>query len=114
MRAVCSMLLPPEIPRSWSGRGQAELLEEDVGELAVVVLAGVHQRLAMLDAQKRRDGGQLHELRTVPDDRQYVHGWVEIRKGRRAPPERPLGGLRCPGGDSCLDGVRQRHAAPWT
>ena len=53
--------------------GKCQLLEEDLGKFAVVMLAGVHQNLFVALAQPRTDGCQLHELRTVSDDRQDLH-----------------------------------------
>ena len=59
-------------PHVWLG--QAELLEEDCGELRVVVLARVQEHLvdpsaAQRDGERRR----LDELRAVPDDRENPH-----------------------------------------
>ena len=56
------------------GLGQAELVEEDLGELPVVVLPGVDYRLVDARvAQRNRHGAGLDELRTVADDRQNLH-----------------------------------------
>ena len=50
------------------GPRQAELGEEDLRELLVVVLAGVDQHLLRLLAQPVGDRRRLDELRPVPDD----------------------------------------------
>ena len=50
------------------GRRDAQLVEEDPGQLVVVVLARVDQHLLVFAAQRQRHGGGLHELRPVPDD----------------------------------------------
>ena len=50
------------------GPRQAELGEEDLGELLVVVLAGVDEHLLRLFAQPVGDRRRLDELRPVPDD----------------------------------------------
>src|SRR5437870_2965752 len=58
-----------------AGLRQLELLVEDVGELGIPVLAGVEADL--LDArvaQRGAHGTGLDELRTVPDDREDLHG----------------------------------------
>ena len=58
-----------------AGSPQPELVEEDGGQLAVVVLAGVHDDL--LDpgvAERDRERRRLDELRPVADDRQQPHG----------------------------------------
>ena len=56
------------------GLGQAELLEEDGGELGVVVLARVQKHFVDPPAAQR-DGEwrRLDELRAVPDDRENPH-----------------------------------------
>ena len=51
------------------GPGQVELVEEDAGQLVVVVLAGVEQDLAQLASQAARDDRALDVLRPVADDR---------------------------------------------
>ena len=51
------------------GRRDAELLEEDLRELVVVVLPGVDDHLIGDLAQPARDRGRLDELRAVADDR---------------------------------------------
>ncbi len=55
--------------------GQPELLEEDVRQLAVVVLAGVHHDLFVTGlTQCFRQRRRLDELRPVADDGQDAHG----------------------------------------
>ena len=62
-------------------RGHAELVEEDLGELVVIVLARVHDQLLVLLAQQPRHRGGLYELRAVANDRKDSHGsgleWFE-------------------------------------
>ena len=74
-----------EVPRPRvepvSGLGEAELVEEDLGELRVVVLPGVHHDLvdsglAQCQGQRRR----FDELRTVPDDGEHFHGGYTTRR----------------------------------
>ena len=68
-RAVCSACVPEPTPRKTSGCGQAELAEEDVRHLRVVVLAGVDERDLGLRLQERAmDGRRLHEVRPRADD----------------------------------------------
>ena len=50
------------------GPRQVELVEEDLGELRVVVLARVDEHLVGRLAQAERDRGGLDELRAVADD----------------------------------------------
>ena len=55
--------------------GQPELLEEDLRELAVLVLSRVHDDLLdALLAQRHRERRGLDELRPVADDREHLHG----------------------------------------
>jgi hypothetical protein len=55
--------------------GQLELLEEDLGELAVVVLSRMDDDLLDPPAPQRdRQGPGLDELRPVSDHRQDLHG----------------------------------------
>ena len=63
---------PGAHPELVVGRWQPELLEEDLGELAVVVLARVDQDLLRGLAQVPRDGRRLDELGPVPDHRQHA------------------------------------------
>jgi hypothetical protein len=56
------------------GRRHVELLEEDLGEPAVVVLAGVDEDLLVALAQVARHRGRLHELGPVADHGQDPHG----------------------------------------
>ena len=55
-------------------RGNAELVEEDLRQLVVVVLARVHDQLLVVLAQEPRHRGGLYELRAVADDREDSHG----------------------------------------
>src|SRR5581483_5006751 len=55
------------------GPGDAQLAEEDGGQLVVVVLSGVDEHLLVLLAQQARDRRGLDELRPVPDDRDDPH-----------------------------------------
>ncbi len=59
------------------GRGDFELREEDVGEIFVVVLAGVNQGLAHAGAgaQGMEDGRGFHEIGARADYVQDVHDW---------------------------------------
>jgi hypothetical protein len=50
------------------GAREPELVEEDLGELLVVVLARVDEHLARSLAQPVGDRRRLDELRPVPDD----------------------------------------------
>jgi hypothetical protein len=54
--------------------GDAQLVEEQVGQLRVVVLARVHEDLLALGAECDAEGGGLHELRPVPDQGDDAHG----------------------------------------
>jgi len=49
--------------------GHAELVEEDPGQVVVVVLSGVDDDLVEPLAQQAGDRSRLYELRTVADDR---------------------------------------------
>ncbi len=67
--AVWAAWLPEPTPEVQVRLGQAELLEEDVGQAAVVVLAGVDE--ALLDARRPErgdDGRGLDEVRPRADD----------------------------------------------
>ena len=75
------MLVPPLIPSSRSGRGEAELGEEDPRERVVVVLAGVHEHLLVALAQRARYGRGLDELRPVADDGEDPHAGSLRRAG---------------------------------
>jgi hypothetical protein len=56
------------------GRLELELGEEDCRELGVVVLARVHDDLLHPAlAQREREWGRLHELRSVADDGKDSH-----------------------------------------
>ncbi len=56
------------------GLRQPELLEEDGGELRVVVLPGVQEHFVDPSlAQRDGEGRRLDELRAVPDDRENPH-----------------------------------------
>jgi hypothetical protein len=55
------------------GRLEAELVEENLRELAVVVLARVQEDLVRPVSQRKREGSGLYELRTVADDRKDSH-----------------------------------------
>ena len=79
IRAVCAVFVPPPRSSRCSGRGSAELVEEDLRQLVVVVLAGVDHDLARDRAQRARDRGRLDELRPVPDDREDAI----VPRGRR-------------------------------
>jgi len=72
-----------DLVRSAKG-GEAELVEEHLRELAVVVLPGVDDDL--LDpalAERDRGGPRLHELRPVPDDGDDFHwGYTKRASGR--------------------------------
>ena len=50
------------------GARNPQLVDEHRGQLVVVVLAGVHEDLVVLGAQRPADGGRLDELRPVADD----------------------------------------------
>ena len=65
--------MPPPIPSSTVGPGEAELGEEDPRERVVVVLAGVHEDLLVALAQRPGHGGRLDELRPVADDGEDLH-----------------------------------------
>ena len=54
------------------GSWKLQLVEEDAGELVVVVLPGVHEHLTRGSAQPIRDRGGLHELGAVAYDREYA------------------------------------------
>jgi hypothetical protein len=59
------------VARGW----KAELVEEDLRELWVVVLPGVSNDLLDIAlAQRDRNGAGLDELRPVADDGQDLHG----------------------------------------
>ena len=79
MRAVWEVLLPPAIAELAVGPGEAELGEEDRRERVVVVLAGVHEDLLVLLAQRPRDGGRLDELGPVADDGEDPHSRQPMR-----------------------------------
>ena len=53
------------------GRGDAQLVEEGLRHLVVVVLAGVDEHFAHPPAQGAREGGRLDELRAGPDYRHH-------------------------------------------
>jgi hypothetical protein len=55
------------------GARQIQLLEEDLRQLVVVVLAGVDEHLGRPLPQPVRDRRRLHELRPVAYDREYTH-----------------------------------------
>ena len=63
-------------PEVHVGLRHSQVLEEHVGHLHVVVLAGVHEDLAHLSvlAQPCQDGRDLHEVRTRADDVKDLHG----------------------------------------
>ena len=53
-RAVCSACVPEPTPRNTSGVGQAELREEDIRHVRVVVLAGVDEHDARASGRARQ------------------------------------------------------------
>ncbi len=54
--------------------GQSELVEEDLGELAIVVLAGMDDDLLHAGIPERdRERSRLDELRPVSDNREDAH-----------------------------------------
>ena len=55
------------------GSWKLQLVEEDAGELVVVVLAGVDEHLTRALAQSGGDRGSLHKLRPVAYDGEYAH-----------------------------------------
>jgi hypothetical protein len=56
------------------GVRDAEAGEEDVGEVRVVMLPGVHDDVLVLSpGEGRGDGRELHQLRTGPDDADDFH-----------------------------------------
>ena len=55
------------------GRLEAELVEEDLRELVVVVLARVQDDLVRPVSQREREGSRLYELRTVADNGKDLH-----------------------------------------
>ncbi len=56
------------------GGGDAEVVEEDVGEHGIVVLPGVHDHVVGARGGRRvGDGGQLHELGSCADDADDLH-----------------------------------------
>ena len=55
------------------GRLEAELVEENLRELVVVVLARVQDDLVRPVSQREREGSGLYELRTVADDGKDLH-----------------------------------------
>src|SRR6185295_6192403 len=60
-----------------------EWAEEDVRHTGVVVLAGMHERLADRMASERGDdAGHLHEIRTCADDVENVHHALCFATGR--------------------------------
>ncbi len=60
------------------GGWQVQLLEEDVGQHAIVVLAGVDQHLLVLLTQGLAERGGLDELGPGADDRHDLHGRVGL------------------------------------
>jgi len=62
------------------GRVEAELVEEDLRELVVVVLAGVEDDLVRSVSQREREGSRLYELGAVADDRKDSHSDRESRR----------------------------------
>ena len=50
------------------GGRQFDLVEEDLGEVLVIVLAGVHQQVAGVLGDGRGDRRKVDELRPVADD----------------------------------------------
>ena len=71
--AVCVRVAPGPDPEHVVGGRQPELLEEDLGEPPVVMLAGVDQDLFGPLSQAVRDGHRLDELRPVSYDGQDLH-----------------------------------------
>ncbi len=67
--------LGPDAQVACRARGSSELLEEDVREPAVVVLAGVDEAVARCPprASRRQHERQADELRPRADDRQELH-----------------------------------------
>ena len=66
--AVCSAVRAGADAEEDVGLGQAELAEEDVGHLRVVVLAGVDERdLGSGLLERTVDGRSLHEVRARAD-----------------------------------------------
>jgi hypothetical protein len=65
------------------GRRQPELVEEDLGEVLVIVLAGVHQQVAGTLGDGRGDRCSLHELRPVADDGDDLHPGQPTGQGGR-------------------------------
>ena len=64
------------------GLREAELVEEDLRQLGVVVLARVQD--ALVDArlaERERQRSRLHELRAVPDDGEDLHRRVRLALG---------------------------------
>jgi hypothetical protein len=60
------------------GRPEPELVEEDLRELRIVVLARVeHDFLDAALLERERQRSRLHELRPVPDDGKDFHGGAE-------------------------------------
>ena len=55
MRAVCAVFVPPPRSSRCSGRGSAELVEEDLRELVVVVLARVDEHLVARPSRRRSE-----------------------------------------------------------
>ncbi len=68
------------------GPGHAELLEEEIGHLAIVVLAGVNQHLGVGLAEGAADGRSLDELRPGPGDGHDFHGIACLALAFRAHP----------------------------
>ncbi|CAM5640139.1 hypothetical protein SMICM304S_08124 [Streptomyces microflavus] len=70
--------LHPVAPRAHAqvhiGGGDAESVEEHVGQIGVVVLTGVHDDVLMRGAgESRGDGRELHELGAGADDAEDLH-----------------------------------------
>ena len=62
-----------------SGLREPELVEEDLRQLRVVVLARVED--ALVDprlAKRERERSRLDELRAVPDDGEHLHRRVRL------------------------------------
>ena len=54
-------------------RAHAQLLEEDVAQQRIVVLAGVDQAVRAEPIEQRDDAAQPDDLRARPDDRDDLH-----------------------------------------